>query len=432
MFIKTVNKEYFIVQTILSSPTINTYIVKENSADPDQLYIMNEIKNRKMIEYYLEDFMSIEHTRTLSDFISCFALESNLYVLFQYHPEKSLSKYLTHSSRTLDKRLDLAIKILFEMTAYTDLPLFIQKTILQPDNINIDENENIYFNYFIPSTPAEKKFSKEDLFTEIGILLNQLFHQELEKKHQKLHIILTRCSKSLYHSIPEIIQDLKDVKASKPHSIKEKLFQKKKKWKSAVKKWVIVGILLAVGIYLYRYSLRFKAQTTNMNVENPVSQIGDRTIIDVDSKPADEQEKEEPTSVYIDIQNSEQQQASVQQPTSSFEPENTETEDQTKFMVTDPNAAEEQSSAETNPGTTPEQSSVESNPDALQDQPEYDLYTVQKGEWLVDICRKHYGTIRYFHLVSQFNGLEDPSDILPGTLLKLPSTDYLEEQLKDQ
>ena len=48
-------------------------------------------------------------------------------------------------------------------------------------------------------------------------------------------------------------------------------------------------------------------------------------------------------------------------------------------------------------------------------------YTVQTGDTLYDISDKYYGTGIYFDDIAEYNGIEDPSHIMPGDTIKLPN-----------
>jgi len=55
------------------------------------------------------------------------------------------------------------------------------------------------------------------------------------------------------------------------------------------------------------------------------------------------------------------------------------------------------------------------------------LYTVQKGDWLKEICRKFYGNPDYYEAVAKYNNISDPSQINTGQVIKLPHVEILAE-----
>ena len=57
-------------------------------------------------------------------------------------------------------------------------------------------------------------------------------------------------------------------------------------------------------------------------------------------------------------------------------------------------------------------------------------YTVQTGDTLYDISIRNFGTGIYYDEIAEYNGIEDPSHIMPGDIIKLPNIVTDNKELK--
>jgi nucleoid-associated protein YgaU len=80
-------------------------------------------------------------------------------------------------------------------------------------------------------------------------------------------------------------------------------------------------------------------------------------------------------------------------------------------------------------GNTRGVSEVESHIEVIEPKPEAIYHTVEKGDWLSKIAKKHYGNANKYMVIFEANKpmLKDPDSIFPGQVLRIPNLEDKEK-----
>ncbi len=83
-----------------------------------------------------------------SDFVDLFSAGQDFYAIFRYYEGRSLAESFRDCPGNTEKRLGILIRALFRVhTGGTDLPESVQCALLQPENILLDQEENVRLLY---------------------------------------------------------------------------------------------------------------------------------------------------------------------------------------------------------------------------------------------------------------------------------------------
>lgn len=380
---------YNIVGTLSNELTCSVWIASlKNDINPENLYIINRFQYNKYNLRFFKDFFSYyskykeSQNKDISNF---FASDQYFYIVFKYiKAENIANKY--HTSRltdSLEKRFQILYSILIKLDSISSLPLYAFLSVISLDNICIDDNENVQIVYNLDKVLSNDKYSSNKIvFVKIADIIRLMLSNELKNKYNsQIKIIVEKCEKQLFTSIPQLIIELKKIestctngnfqnKISKLIKPVKSLFIKTfntnfyKKHRKQIKKYSwICGSCLSLTLLIF---LIFGATNIN-NKKIPIDSfsLGNTTYVY-------NQEQENPIENTISIPEKEEPEIPIDLSISA----------DTDITFTD--------------------------------------YIVQYGDTFDSICTNNYSSKDFISTIKSFNNLQADSQLIAGTLIKLP------------
>ncbi len=335
-------------------------------------YIINAIDVGPQTIPLFEQCLQCFSEKIYPDFLSFFSEAGRFFLVFPNHKAFNLRMGFQGNPDevSIGKRFALLHEILLKLHEACRLPLAVVIGAATPENIHIDPKGDVHLQFLLESKLVLEEVDGSMLYERIASIIALLLEQELESRtNQKLRIIIEKCEKHLYQSIPELIKELENAEetcsATEHHNWMAELYQRYQK--QIQKAAGIASVGLTVGVLLYLSLSLFSASDTNP-LHEKVLRIGNQTYV------ADE-------SAASTLA------PSVQQQTAS-----------------DP--------AEASTQLTGEQIAFED-------------HVVRSGETLDAICETYYGNAAYREAVAAYNNMPQDTQLQAGTILKLPNPENI-------
>jgi hypothetical protein len=313
MLLHTDKRSFSVFQTLHSYKDVNVYLANELLDDKQQAnnansrqYLINEIHSHDVIQLVIKDMLALQKESTFTEFIDVFTLDSKLYVVFSYNKPYLLNTYINRHKLSFANRVSLLQAYLFRLSTYMYLPMPILMSLIHEDNINVTPDEDIYFHFAFHPANLQPALTKQILFAEIALIIGKMFSDELTThKGKQLRLIMQKCERNVYSSIPEIVKDVKQLD-SRPFADKAKSwFTDKMSLLHKVKNFAFIGLIAVVVFVLYT---RFISPSSIQPVDIPqsIQQVGELQIGEPTSSQGDESEHipldpAEPVIIQIDV-----------------------------------------------------------------------------------------------------------------------------------
>lgn len=340
--------------------------------DSDELLLVNQIPHDERTQTFFRDlYQAFRRRPERTDFLELFSVHQDFYAVFRYNEGPSLLEQYEGCRGAAGKRLRLLIDALFRVyTAASDLPEPVVCSLLQPENLLVDDDDDLHLRYLL-----EPEFFLDNgggrLWSEVAALMEFLLEKELKKAyHKTLRTIHKKCMAGLYPSLPALINDLE--KASEGLADTGPIqalraFVLAKKAQIVQASWV-GGVVLVFCLVVYLITSLTGGQAQELT---PISQIGTVTYVAAQEENGDSLQLTDPPE---DVPNSQVTFSSLPDPTADLSSED---------------------------------------------------YIVQSGDTLSNICAVYYGSAAYADPVASYNGLSTDDALEAGTVLLLPLKDQL-------
>lgn len=264
------SEKYSIIRVLESTESTNYYIVKKRT-QPEKLFIVNEVFDKEKIKKIISDFMTLKQENRLCELVEYFSEDSKFYVVFDYLQGSSLKEYIGKREFLSEHKAELLKHILLQFMNYTQLPPFIQYSMLCPENIFLYQRE-IKFHYKLNLSMVGRK--EADVYSVLTVLLQALYTEAELRKNTKLFIVYEKAEKGLYHSIGEVLKDMEDVlEANQKKVIGKELFLEKKQKVMQVTTKLFVVLVVILAIYTICEKL-INLNEQNTDVYLDVEKIG--------------------------------------------------------------------------------------------------------------------------------------------------------------
>ncbi|MBR2734950.1 MAG: LysM peptidoglycan-binding domain-containing protein [Clostridia bacterium] len=364
--------DYVVIATLHESEEVNVKLTYKGEKNLDNMYTLNEFPYHKDDTKYFKILFDLFHSKNKpKDFVDFFVTNDNFYAVFKYHQAPNIPLKFKKGLITakFEERCFLLENILIRIEKYYKSPMEFAGCISEPENICIDEENNVYFTFDLRHMDKYLGKNAEILFDHIHEIIYTILRPEADQGFNKqLHIVLDKCKNHVYTSIPELVIELR----------KAEVVSKASNWISYLK---------------YRFSL-YKPQILHAgkNLLTLVIVFG---------------------LIYI-AYNKIRQGADVQV-TNAVSIGNVnysaDKEDDSEKTLTSENESETQAKkAPTSNITLSEGLDME-----------YEDYIVQQGDTVASIAQDYYKDPKYTTAISTFNGIETNEKLTPGTILKLPN-----------
>lgn len=365
---------YEYLGTLAEEPKLSVHIAKR--PDSDRLLVVNRITESQELRPLFRDlYASYSRRGERSEFLELFSMGRNFYAAFQYYQGPNLAELYTGCPGGTQKRLGLLTAALLQVyKAAGDLPDAVVCSVLQPENLLLDDDGCIHLFYRF-----RREFLPEgancSIWAETAGLVAFMLDKELKDPYQKIiHNVHKKCVAGLYPSLPALINDLEKVSGAleqtgflyttKTFVLREKTRIAQISWLGIVTLFTFLIICLVNGV-MGREALEAAS----------LSDIGVIT--------------------YVAAQD----------------------EENNSLQLIDPNLPQ-----------TGNDVSFSGLPD--EDTPlESEDYIVQPEDTLESVCSLYYGSGAYAELVAGFNGLDPQLELDAGSVLRLPLQDQLSRYL---
>lgn len=265
--------KYFVLTTGKSTDTYKCHICKKINSDSNRLFLVNEYNTNPITNSYLTLFTQLQGIKNFKQFVEIFTKDSKVYVVFNYIRSSLLISKIEKENPSIEKRLMLLEAFCIALMKIDMLPLQIKYELLTSDNINIDSNEEIFFNYSLTLYKKSNYVTELDFTNKISDIIKMIFQNtNLPLCIQTLIKDLDKGTINKLSSIYIAVQDLKNTyPKEKQDEELRKLSQKNKNKKLAA---YVAALILLVGLpSTYYYLAKNKViPTINIISQDPPSQ----------------------------------------------------------------------------------------------------------------------------------------------------------------
>ncbi|MDR1627216.1 MAG: hypothetical protein LBR79_00395 [Oscillospiraceae bacterium] len=363
---------YTLVATLHSGKSMDVSVAYRGENTQSNLHIINKIPlEDKHIDLFKKLYFSFHESEKPREFEKFFVSEKYFYSIFKYVKAENIKQKFNKNICTtpFDERCKLLEYILMKIDKISTLPPEILASIIRPENILIDFDRHIHILYNFQRVFDYTQDPKLAIFKNIGDIIFTMLQAESEAKYNKaLHVVLGKCKKGVYSSIPQLIVDLKKAAQISKNSnwlsyIKYQISLRKPIIDKVTK--VVTGIAVVIGIVILAYN---QINTNNYSDATiKTVSIGDITY---SSGEKDESDKNVSTEKSASTGNNKQKQDITLMPGLDME---------------------------------------------------YEDYIVQYGDNIASICNTYYKDSSYVNAVATFNGIDASEKLIPGVILKLPN-----------
>lgn len=285
----------------------------------EELYLLNVILNKKIIEA-----INLQELRKVLTSIDRIAeTENEVYILSRYYNFSKLKDYIHKNKVSLSKQIAYIMDVFDKLTKLKGYPLFISSSIINHNNMYIDEHKNLRTMDLIVTDYDYMDKSKSQIYNEIANIMHIVF-AGCEIKDSKLsdelppdvERIIRNCLNNEYLKYDDLVNDFKTSKlyrlinpeieeSKKVHAIRRNLYKRRTKFKIRKKALVlaiILILLLPIGIlYSDRIFDKFKDIETVDNEytddeikdDNKNTGTGERDDNIIDDKEEDQYSNDE-------------------------------------------------------------------------------------------------------------------------------------------
>ena len=361
----------------LGTLTDTVYLTAQVARDPEGggLLLVNRVSHRPETRaLFCALYASFVRRPERSALVNVFSVNQDFYAVFRYSEGPSLAQVYEGCPGGAGRRLELLVRALFQ--AYNgarDLPEAVMCSVLQPENLLLDDDGGIRLRYEL--RPEFLSEEGSDVWAEAAALIEFLMEKELKSPyHKALRAIHKKCRAGLYTSLPALISDLErtmDTLAEIGPVQALRAFLLRKRARIVQLSWLgMVTLLVCLVIYAVT------SLTTRQTLDAvPISEIGTITYVAA--------QEEEGDSIQL---------------TDPVPPAGEEGVDFTALPDREAQLASED-------------------------------YIVQPGDSLASICTSYYGAAGYDELVAAFNGLQPDQSLDAGSVLLLPLRDQLAQYM---
>ena len=373
MFNTSKTSDYVVIASLFSNKELTILVAYQEKSPLDNLYLLNQFPyqkdNLKTFKMLFDIFSSPNKPK---EFVNFFVEENMYYAVFKYHGGENIKqKYRKgFSAQSFEERCTILEDILIRIDKIYNLPNPIVGCLTEPQNIKITQEKEVNFYGNLQNIEIYNNSTGKDLILKnIRDIIFTILEPEAQAGFNKpLHIVLDKCERGVYESIPEMIVELKKAeKISKTSSwisyfkyqisLRKNLIAKLSK--------ISLSALVVAGIFYLAYSKLTEGQQAG---SAPVLvSIGDVTY---NGNVSDESDKNVSTE-NIDNQTGEASGTDI---------------------------------------TLSEGLDME-----------YEDYIVQYGDTVSSISTNYYKDSKYITAVATFNGIDVSEKLTPGTILKLPN-----------
>ncbi|MBM6917501.1 hypothetical protein [Intestinimonas butyriciproducens] len=375
---KQANTQSTLYQT-LGTLTDTLYLTAQVVSRPGEkeLLLSNRVPHGEETRaFFSQLYAAFTRREERSDFVDLFSAGQDFYAIFRYYEGRSLAESFRDCPGNTEKRLGILIRALFRVhTGGAGLPESVQCALLQPENILLDQEENVRLLYqFHPEFFTGNVGCSR--WKETAALMEFMLRRELKNPyHKALRDICKMCEAGLYDGLPPLIRDLEKARDGLGQNgliPRAKAFFQENKRRLAQVSWLGMVVLFFCLVVYFITSLTGGEEAAG----EPITQIG-----------------------LVSYGEGQEEEGSIQLQDPTRPPE----EEKVAFA------------------SLPEPEELLTSED----------YIVAPGDTWDSICESYYGAAGYAPAAASYNGLDTGREPQAGTVLRLPMKDQLAQYLED-
>ncbi len=355
---------------------IDVYVATLHNKSSSEFYIINSFEHSSENQKIFQDFFFFYNDNNIIDFVNFLTDGNRFFVIFKYENNNGIS-YIFNKEKNIynyKERCAILKDILIKISSISQMPVQALICATELNNIKIDNNKNVQIVYNFENYNNYIRNDTGIIYENIANIISVMLNQELEESkipinslyNKPLKIVIEKCKKHIYNSIPELILDLeKAEQACDKNDVKSAAYNYLNKKKEYLKRfsWIALSFMICFIIFF-----TFKPLFRNKN--KPSSEPANIGAITY-NKAA------EAIDNNVDIQH----------PSNA----NSNSIDFSSIVIP-------------------------ANSDIL-----YNEYIVQYGDTLDSICKSYYSNENLSSAVKTFNNISDDAVLQAGTILKLPA-----------
>jgi hypothetical protein len=298
-------KNYSIIEVYLENSSQKVLLCKKK--ETNELYLINAITNKHIIEGL--DLGNLKRNFDLIEDIS--ETEDTLYIVTRYFNYPNIKEYLSKNRIVLSKQIEYLTLIFDKLLQSKAYPEHIIVSLINSNNIYIDEHGKIGFLALIAVNQEEININKSDIFNELANIIHTIFTgSEINNNTISADVppdidkIIQNCLNNEYLRYEDLVSDFKNSKlyrfinpeaeeSMKMHMIRKKLTRRKRYNKFKKKGIIAIVILIALLPIIVPYALsKFKDSNNISTVDNGYDTVNSSD----ESKTNDEKDEKENVS----------------------------------------------------------------------------------------------------------------------------------------
>lgn len=366
--------DYVSMASLFESESLKILVAYKGEKKLENFFILNEFSyNDENLEKFKILFNMFNSPEKPKEFVDFFVENEKFYAVFTYFQEDSIDKKYSKTFNTshFDERCKILENILIYFESIYRFPRCILGCLSEPGNIRVDEEKNVHFVYDLRNMDkySDEKKNLNLIFQNMSNIICIFLESEVQAKFNKeLHIVVDKCKRGVYSSIPQMAVELKRAERISMNSswvsyIKYQLSLRKDKIAKISK--ISTASIIALGAFYLVYSKLNEGQ--NAGTAPTMVSIGG---VNYTGDTQDESDKTVSTE-NIDNQTGEVKSADIV----------------------------------LSPGLDIQ----------------YEDYIVQNGDTITSICNDYYKDEKFVTAVASFNGLDVNDMLTAGSILKLPN-----------
>lgn len=366
--------DYVSMASLFEGEGLKILVAYKGEKKLENFFILNEFSyNDENLEKFKILFNMFNSSEKPKEFVDFFVEDEKFYAVFTYFQEDSIDKKYSKTFNTshFDERCKILESILIYFESIYRFPRCILGCISEPANIRVDEEKNIHFIYDLRNMDkySDETKSLNLIFENIAKVIYIFLENEAKAKFNKeLHIVIDKCKRGVYSSIPQMAVELKRAERISMNSSWGSYIS----YQLSLRKDTIARVsklstvfVIALGIFYLAYNKLNEGQSVNtaptmvsiggVNYTGDTQDESDKTVSteNVDNQTGEVKSADIVLSPGLDIQ--------------------------------------------------------------------YEDYIVQNGDTITSICNDYYKDEKFITAVASFNGLDVNDMLTAGSILKLPN-----------
>lgn len=262
MVVKFQDKQYELISKIKTtgSGTIDLYVACDAARQEDTVYTVACVHDMELARKLVPVTTKKNVNYTFKDLHASFNADGKYYVIFSHAKGRTLQQAMEKGNYDLQERL-LLMKNIYAGIFLLNMPQCFLLEVLRKDNIVVDDDLGIRFNYLFTDVDYYWKVQEKDCIERMNGLVHDLFAKEIEQKSSR---DLMKYAKDMeegrfnylwdcyvaYDNIYESVLTKSEKQELKPGRIWWRAWEGIKKALPKIKMVLAVALILSAAIYL--------------------------------------------------------------------------------------------------------------------------------------------------------------------------------------